>query len=230
MRVLVIMHTESEGPGTLGDYLAARRATVHTIRLHEGQRLPRDLRDVDAVISMGGPMNVYEEDRFPFLRDETEFLRDAVSAGAPILGICLGAQMIAKACRAPITQSPVKEVGWGCVSLTDAGLSDPLFRGVPRTLPVFQWHEDTFAVPAGGELLASSEACPHQAFRCRNAYGLQFHVEVTRSMLAHWFADSPMLTDILSQFERLRPDLAVHAETIYANFLSLVTGDHNRPA
>jgi GMP synthase (glutamine-hydrolysing) len=224
MRVLIIMHTESEGPGTLGDFLLRAGATLQTASLHAGDRLPASPREFDALISMGGPMNVYEEARYPFLRDETEFLREAVAAGVPTLGICLGAQMIAKACGGSVRRSPVKELGWGTVSLTDAGASDRLFQDLPPTLPVFQWHEDTFDLPESASLLASGEECANQAFRCGRAYGLQFHVEVTRKMLAEWFADSPDRDAMLRRFDELQGALARHASQLYANFVSLACG------
>lgn len=221
MRVLIIMHAESEGPGTLGEFLLRAGATLKTARLYAGERLPVDPREFDAIVSMGGPMNVYEEDRYPFLRDETEFLRDAVAADVPSLGICLGAQMIAKACGAGVGRSPVKEVGWGAVLLTDIGTCDPLFRGLPQALPVFQWHEDTFGIPSGAYLLATSEGCPNQAFRYRTAYGLQFHIEVTREMLAEWFAGSPDRDGILRYFDSTRAGLESRSERLYSNFVSV---------
>ncbi|HOW18555.1 MAG TPA: type 1 glutamine amidotransferase [Phycisphaerae bacterium] len=221
MNVLVIMHAESEGPGTLGEFLIGAGATVQTARLHAGDRLPPDPREFDALVSMGGPMNVYEEARYPFLRDETEFLREAIRADVPTLGICLGAQMIAKACGARVVRAPQKEVGWSEVTLTDAGVTDPLFHGQPRVMPVFQWHEDMFEVPAEGTLLATSTTCPHQAFRCGSACGLQFHIEVTREMLANWFAGSSERTAILRGFDRLHQVFADHASRFYESFVSL---------
>ncbi|MGB9623555.1 MAG: type 1 glutamine amidotransferase [Phycisphaerae bacterium] len=221
MNVLVIMHAESEGPGTLGEFLATAGATVQTVRLYAGDALPRDRAGINAIVSMGGPMNVYEEDRYPFLRDETEFLRRAVAEAVPTLGICLGAQMIAKACGARVVRSPQKEVGWSEVTLTEAGLRDPLFHALPRVLPVFQWHEDMFELPEGSQLLATSPACPHQAFRCGSACGLQFHIEVTREMLGEWFADSPKRTAILRRFEDLHQVFAGFASRFYENFVSL---------
>jgi GMP synthase (glutamine-hydrolysing) len=226
MNVLVIMHAESEGPGTLGEFLAATGATLRTVRLHAGDTLPRDLAGIDALVSMGGPMNVYEEDRYPFLRDETELLQRAVAKDVPTLGICLGAQMIARACGARVVRSPQKEVGWGEVTLTEAGLRDPLFHGLPRVLPVLQWHEDMFEIPAEGTLLATSAACPHQAFRCGSAWGLQFHIEVTRGMLAAWFAGSQQRKAILRRFDDLHQVFAGYASRFYESFVSLKRDAH----
>lgn len=129
-------------------------------------------------------MNVYDDGKHPFLADETAFLREAMRAGVPVLGICLGAQLVARASGARIYRAPLGETGWGTVSLTRAGREDPVTGSLPEVLPVLQWHEDTFGLPEQGVLLASSTACPHQAFRVGKAWGLQFHVEVERGMLA----------------------------------------------
>jgi GMP synthase-like glutamine amidotransferase len=212
------MHAENEGPGTIGDCLNSVGAGVQTARLFAGDRLPESLCGLGAVVTMGGPMNVYEEDRYAFLEEEAAFLRKATRAGIPILGICLGAQMLAKAFDAPVTKSPVKEVGWGEVQLMGEGLGDPLFHGLPKKLVVFQWHEDMFAVPHCGLLLATSAACPHQAFRYINAYGLQFHIEVTREMLSEWFDGSDQREEILEQFDEVRESFVAQAHKIYENF------------
>jgi GMP synthase-like glutamine amidotransferase len=222
MKVLVIMHNESEGPGTLGDYLESIGANIHIARLYAGDHLPKNLRDFNAIVTMGGPMNVYEEEKYPFLREETIFLQQAIVKGFPILGICLGAQMIAKASGASVYKAPAKELGWSNVSLTEAGRRDILFRGLPKKLKVFQWHEDTFDLPTGGLLLATSNECPNQAFRYRNAYGLQFHVEVTRKILLDWFADSQEGHEMVLALEMMEEDFLGNARRIYANFVALV--------
>ncbi len=147
MTVLIIVHVESEGPGTLGSFLDSSGVTVRLARVYSGERLPENIDGLQAIISMGGPMNVYEENEYPFLRDETILLRKAIAANLPVLGICLGAQMIAKASGARVVRSPKEEIGWGKVFLTDAGRSDLLFSGVPATLDVLQWHGDMFEIP-----------------------------------------------------------------------------------
>jgi GMP synthase (glutamine-hydrolysing) len=187
MTVLIIVHVESEGPGTLGSFLDSSGVNIHLARVYSGERLPENIDGLQAIISMGGPMNVYEENEYPFLRDETVLLREAIAADLPVLGICLGAQMIARASGARVVRSPEEEIGWGKVFLTDAGRSDLLFSGVPATLDVLQWHGDMFEIPEAGTLMASGDICPNQAFRYRNAFGLQFHVEVTGEILAAWF-------------------------------------------
>ncbi|MEW6531809.1 MAG: type 1 glutamine amidotransferase [Thermodesulfobacteriota bacterium] len=219
MNILVIKHVESEGPGTLGGFLQAHGATLHVVNLHRGESLPTELEGFKGVISMGGPMNVYEDDQYPFLANEVRLLQQAMDAQVPVLGICLGAQMIARASGGRVTQSPVKEVGWGKVSLTSEGRQDGIFQGTPGTLEVLQWHGDMFVPPSDGALLASGSDCPHQALRVGSAVGFQFHVEVDRDMIADWFADSPDLEAILSRYDEIEGQLRKEAEVIYKNFL-----------
>jgi len=224
MRILIIVHVESEGPGTLGTFLESAGGRLVTARLYAGDTLPRNADEFDAVVSMGGPMNVYEEEAYPFLRQETEFLKQAVETDLPVLGVCLGAQMMAKACGAKVDLAAAREVGWGEITLTQDGLSDSLFHGVPDTMTVFQWHEDVFRIPTGGKLLAGSVICPHQAFRFRNALGLQFHVEVTAEILTQWFSDvqGAELGVILEKYNDVKTTLDRNAQQIYRNFLSLI--------
>jgi GMP synthase-like glutamine amidotransferase len=223
MKALVIMHVENEGPGLFGELLRAAGAEVLVVRLHQGELLPEPA-GLDAVFSMGGPMNVYEEQQHPFLRDETAFLQAAAARDLPVLGVCLGAQMIAKAAGAAVTKNPVEEIGWSAVELTDAGLADPLFRGLPSMLPVFQWHGDTFAIPAGGMLLATGVVCHNQAFRVGRSYGLQFHLEADRALLEQWFAGQPAQAQILRRGDKLAPVVATLVRTLFANFLDIARG------
>ncbi len=221
-RVLIVQHADKEGPGTLETFLHDMDAEIRTLRVFDGEGFPDDISGFDAIVSMGGPMNVYEEGKYPFLREETAFLRRVIDANIPTLGICLGAQMIAKACYSPIIKAPQMEMGWRSVSLTNAGSKDILFEGVPATMQVFQWHEDTFDIPYGAKLLVTSGACPNQAFRYRNAYALQFHIEVTRGMLIEWMGESPLCDEYLKTFEKIEDMLCTHAKMIYSNFLWLI--------
>jgi GMP synthase-like glutamine amidotransferase len=132
-------------------------------------------------------MNVYEESRYPFLHEEDQFITRLIIEEIPFLGICLGAQILAKACGAKVFKAPAEEIGWDAVMVTEQGRKDRLFLHVPETMTVFQWHGDTFDVPAGGYLLAEGKVCPSQAFRVgANAYGLQFHIEATPDMVKRW--------------------------------------------
>src|SRR6266581_4204914 len=144
MRALVLQHVVVEGPGTLASYLAARGWTLETVALYTGARLPEEAQEYQAVIVMGGPMGVYDEAAYPFLRDEHRFLRRVLGQGVPLLGICLGSQLLAKALGARVYRNPQKEIGWYTVDLTPAGAADPLFAGLASPVPVFQWHGDAF--------------------------------------------------------------------------------------
>jgi len=147
-------------------------------------------------------MNVYEEDRYPFLKEEDLFIKEAIQRGKSLLGICLGAQLIAKALGAKVFKAPVKEIGWYDVSLTRIGSIDPFFSRLPKTFSVFQWHGDTFEIPHSAILIATSSLVPHQAFRYGdNAYGLQFHLEVTQDIIREW------METYEEEFEGPRPPL-----------------------
>ena len=186
MNVLIIKHVDIEGLGLIEYCLRQEKISYQILNLKPGAPFPK-LDGFTHIILLGGPMNVYEEDRYPFLKNEDLFIKEAIQRGKSILGICLGAQLIAKALGAKVFKAPVKEIGWYDVSLTKIGSQDPLFSTLPKTFPVFQWHEDTFEIPKAGKLIAISSPIPHQAFRYgENAYGLQFHLEVTEDMIREW--------------------------------------------
>ncbi len=186
MNVLIIKHIANEGPGLIEHRLVQQGIPYQMLDLETGARLPK-LNGLSHLILLGGPMNVYEEDRYPFLRDEDLFIKEAIQRGKAILGICLGAQLIAKALGAKVFKAPMREIGWYEVSLTKIGSQDPLFSGLPKTFPVFQWHEDTFEIPNGAKLIVTSSPISHQAFRYgERVYGLQFHLEVTEQMIREW--------------------------------------------
>jgi GMP synthase (glutamine-hydrolysing) len=186
MNALIIKHVDIEGPGLIEYCLKQIKISYQILCLDADIHLPK-LDDFTHIIILGGPMNVYEEDRYPFLRKEDLFIKEAIQRGKFILGICLGAQLIAKALGAKVSKAPVKEIGWYDVSLTRIGSRDPLFSNLPKRFPVFQWHEDTFEIPKAGKLVATSSLVPHQAFRYGdNAYGLQFHLELTEDMIQEW--------------------------------------------
>ena len=227
MRALILTHHPSEGPGNIGAFLSSRGVFCETIPLCDGEKIPSDALEFDAIISMGGPMNVYEEDKYPFLRDETNLLKRALALKIPILGVCLGSQMIAKAAGARVIGSPEKEVGWFKINLTDLGRSDRLFLGTPTEFEVFQWHGDMFEIPIGGGLLASSQLCPHQALRIGSGYGLQFHVEVTREMLADWFAEAPEKGPVLQRMDQIESRFLSCANVIFSNFFNIIKSSHH---
>ncbi len=186
-KLYIIKHVEDEGPGRLGDFFHDLGWELPVTELYRGDTLPEDVTSAAGAVILGGPMNVYEEEAYPFLTAEGDFIRTLIDAEIPLLGICLGAQLLAKACGARVVKAPQKELGWYEVELTREGRQDGLFRGIGHDLCVFQWHEDTFLVPKGGSLLATADPCTNQAFKVGpSAYGLQFHVEVTPDMVKTW--------------------------------------------
>ena len=186
-KVYIITHAENEGPGLMGGFFERLGWEEASLCLWRGDELPRDLDSAAGVVMLGGPMNVYQEREYLFLKKEDLFIGRVLEKGVPFLGICLGSQLLAKACGGAVTQSPEQERGWYEVQLTREGQQDDLFRGLGQTLSVFQWHDDTFAVPDGGILLATGGLCRNQAFKMGScAYGLQFHMEVTADMVRAW--------------------------------------------
>jgi GMP synthase (glutamine-hydrolysing) len=189
---VVLQHVAFEGPGALGLAIAATGAPLSLVRLDLGQPVPApaDLTDARGLIAMGGPMGVHDD--LSWLEPERVLLRAAVETGLPVLGVCLGAQQLAAALGAEVVEGPAPEVGVGEVHLTTDALHDRVFGPAPTPLPCVHWHADTFSLPAGAVRLAGNEAYENQAFRMgENAYGLQFHVEVTGALVAHWAPHLP---------------------------------------
>lgn len=231
--ILFIKHIDMEGPGTLADFLEDNKLPYMVIDLSSGDNVPKLEKDFQAVISLGGPMNVYEEEKYRFLKDEDLLLKRIVDEEVPFLGICLGAQLIAKATGARVTKNPEKEIGWYKIVLNEHGLKDDLFKDLPEVFKVFQWHGDTFGIPQGGNRLAFSELCQNQTLKYgRNSYGIQFHVEVTKEMIAQWSdaykGELESLKGIVSDkkkmledYARLEKEYMKHAERFYVNFFTV---------
>jgi GMP synthase (glutamine-hydrolysing) len=186
MDVLVLQHIACEPPGAFEDVLVAAGADIHRVELDEGDALP-PWQDFVAIVAMGGPMSVNDDAELPWLSAEKQAIAEAVRAGVPYWGSCLGVQLLAAALGARVYSGTQPEVGVLPVSLTEEGRADPVFTGLPAEFPTLQWHGDTFDLPEDGVLLASSPAYPNQAFRVgRAAYGVQFHLEVTDRMAREW--------------------------------------------
>lgn len=185
-RWVILQHVEWEGPGIIAREAGKRACEVDIRRLDREEDIP-DSDQVDGLVVMGGPLGAYEEDWYPFLRKECELLAAVARRGSPVLGVCMGAQLLAKALGAKVYPGQGAEIGFGAVELTPMGQTDPLLAGLGATLPAFHWHGDTFTLPEGADLLASSSMYPHQAFRFgRQAYGFQFHIEPDAGTWAAW--------------------------------------------
>jgi GMP synthase-like glutamine amidotransferase len=183
-KVLVLQHVPYEGHGYVADYMREHRIDFDVVRLWEPYALP-DVSRYSALIIMGGPMAVYEE--FPSKNDEVALIKAAIGT-IPMLGICLGSQLIAHALGARVYPNendakPAKEIGYSTVQLTSEGVASRLFKGFDSNVRVLQWHGDAFDLPTGASLLATSPLCRNQAFAYKDAYGLLFHLELTPEMV-----------------------------------------------
>jgi GMP synthase-like glutamine amidotransferase len=187
-RVLVIKHVAHEGLGILRRPIESG-SVVEYVDLFRGATVPSRIDGYDGLIVLGGPMGVYEDDRYSFIRPELKLIEDALKKRVPMLGICLGSQLLAKAAGAKVYKGNAKEIGWHDVTLTEDADYDWLFLGFPDRFRAFHWHGDTFDVPKGSLMLASSELFPNQVIKVGPAaYGIQFHLEVTEQMIREWIS------------------------------------------
>lgn len=231
MRILVFQHAVSEHPGSFRDVMARDGHTMQAVQLDEGGVIPA-LEDYDMLLVMGGPMDVWETERHPWLHEEMAAIRDWVQAGRPYLGLCFGHQLLAQSMGGHVgLMDGAPEVGIAHVPVAE----DPIFAGVPGLCTCFQWHgAEVKRLPEGAVLLASSEACGVQAFRLGDAaYGLQFHMELTHTTATEWGA----LPEYAAALERVRgpgglpeiqaevaahyPALNAAAERVFSNFLRI---------
>jgi GMP synthase-like glutamine amidotransferase len=235
VRVVVLQHIACEPPGAYEDVLRERGATIHRVELDEGDPLPGRV-DFDAIVAMGGPMSVNDEDDHPWLRDEKRLIGDAVRDGVPYWGACLGVQLLAASLGARVYAGHEPEVGLLPVTLTDAGRADPVLEALPAVFTTLQWHGDTFDLPERAILLAGSTAYPHQAFRFERAYGVQFHLEVSLDMARAW-ADVPAYAEYLDRVQgpgslpvlidelgRRGPEMLDHGRALFAGWLDATVG------
>lgn len=177
MHAVAVQHVAFEGPGLVAEALSAVGADLRVVRTDRSEPLPEP-EEVDVLVVLGGPMGALDDGEHPHLARERHLIAQCVRRGAPVLGVCLGAQLLAASLGADVRPGPVLEVGAGTVRLTGAGRADPVLGPDGPDLPVVHWHHDTFELPDTAELLAGSTRYPHQAFRVGRSYGLQFHVEL----------------------------------------------------
>jgi GMP synthase (glutamine-hydrolysing) len=195
--ILVLQHIACEPPGVYEDVLRDRGIELERVQLDEGDALP-PWREFAAIVAMGGPMSVNDEAELPWLADEKRLIAEAVRAGLPYWGVCLGVQLLASSLGARVYRGEEPEVGVLAVELTEDGRADPVFSDLPPSFPSLQWHGDTFDLPDGAMRLAGSPAYPNQAFRFERAYGVQFHLEVSPAMAREWM-DVPEYAQSLEQ-------------------------------
>lgn len=211
----VVKHVPEEGPGIFEKFLPRETQTI----MAQSESFP-DVKKDDFVLIMGGPMGVYEKDLYPFIKRELDFIKECFDKNVKILGICLGAQMIAEALGGKVFKGHVKEVGWFEIEHTFFAKNDRLFNIFPERLNVFQWHQDTFELPKEAIRLASSKNYENQAFKIGDyIYGLQYHIEVDEMVLKDWFADEELKPEYVdkSKISFIKP----LAEEFFKAFISL---------
>jgi GMP synthase-like glutamine amidotransferase len=200
--VLVIEHAAGDGPGHFGEWAAARGRPIARLRVHAGDPVPAAADAWAGVCVLGGPMGA-GDDHLDHVRAELALLRHALDAGVPVIGHCLGGQLLARALGAPVGRSPAPEIGWHAIDVHDVPAARRWF-GDARSPVVMQWHHDAFGLPEGATALAGSASCPRQAFEWGGVHlGLQFHPEADRAKVEHWLAK-----------HRARPRSAVRPPTV----------------
>jgi GMP synthase (glutamine-hydrolysing) len=183
--VTCFQHIDCEGPGSLLDVLKNKNVKLQIMKPFKGDPVPE--HPGDGLIVLGGPMGVYEEKKFPWMTEELNAIRKCLNSSLPVLGICLGSQMLAHAAGGQVFRGALPEVGWYPIELTTDGHQDPLLLGLPTEFEAFHWHGDTFTLPPGARRLAGSRYYPNQVFKAgNNAYGFQCHLEVTEKMVKSW--------------------------------------------
>jgi GMP synthase (glutamine-hydrolysing) len=218
----IIQNDPQVPPGNLIENLSVPYQLHHPYR---NDQLP-ELGTISALIVLGGAMGANDDHQHPFLANLKELIRSVVEAGIPYLGICLGGQLLAAALGAQVVSSRWEELGTLPVQLTAEGLVDQLFQGLPDRFTSFQWHHDSFDLPEGAVLLASSTACPHQAFRFgTNAWGLQFHPEVDEKIIRDWCSWDPATAQqaeaLVAAFSEQVDDYRSTARQLQDNFLTI---------
>ncbi len=231
-RVLAVEHVAEEPPGLVADELRRAGAAVEVVRVHRGDAVPRTAAGLAGLLVMGGPMGVADLPDLPHLRDELELLRSALARAVPVLGICLGSQLLASALGARVTRGARPEVGWANVELSAAAASDPILGGLPQAFPALHWHSDVFELPPGAVHLARSAMTENQAFRSGLAFGLLFHLEAGPAQVvamarafAGELAEAGVDAAVLrADTERLAQPGEQLGREVFGRFARLVTG------
>ncbi len=212
--ILVIQHVPHERLGTFEAVFKKAGCAIVSLGASNPKARWPEASAIDALVVMGGPMGVYEQGKYPFLKKEIMLIRQALEKRLPILGVCLGSQLLAAALGAKVQKNPAgKEIGWYALMREPAADEDPLCAAFGQTETVFQWHGDMFALPKKAVRLFSSPLCQEQAFRYGdNAYGLQFHVEVTEAMIRAWLANAENKKELSSLKGQIDPAV-IRAQT-----------------
>jgi GMP synthase (glutamine-hydrolysing) len=231
-KIWVIQHHPVENLGSIADALEGAALAWQYVRTFDGQPVPQDMKGAGGLILMGGPQGVSETEQHPFLKDEMRLIESALKDDRPVLGVCLGSQLLAAALGAKVYQGARREIGWHPVRLTTEARNDRLLKGVPEQFTAFHWHGDVFDLPHDSVTLASSEISPIQAFRYGDkAYGFLCHLEVTEASvhaMVREFTDevkhASMRADILGGIDDNVEPLAEIAETVFGRWARPIQG------
>lgn len=226
-RWTILQHAAWEGPGLIAAEARARGLRTDVRRFDLNASVPEP-DEIEGLVVMGGPMGVYETDKYPFLADECALIRELIRCNRPVLGVCLGSQLLARALGATVFPGPGQEIGFGSVELTAEGKVDPLLAPAGPSVPAFHWHGDTFDLPEGAVPLASSAIYSHQAFRFGScAYGLQFHIEPDSDTWSAWQEHLPAA--LMEQSKYNREELERVGRGVIARFFDLALGERPKP-
>lgn len=214
--ISIFRHTPPEGPGYFGDFLERQQIPYRVIAVDAGEAIPATLDETSALVFMGGPMSV--NDPLPWIKPELELIRQAVACDMPVLGHCLGGQLISKALGGTITANPVKEFGWFNVMQQHNAAANAWLSTLPQIFPAFHWHGETFTIPSGADLILSSDGCRNQAFVIGNTLALQCHVEMTAAMVREWAELQPQdivrATPTIQTWPQMSKQLEQRVETL----------------
>jgi len=232
-KVLVLQNTPPENLGTIADALEQRKIPFRYVHTFEDEPVPQKLDGFHGLVIMGGPMGVADRDRYPYLKDEIRLIELALKEKKPVLGVCLGSQLLAHALGARVHRAEKKEIGWHLVRLTEEGRADPLFAGVEHSFFAYHWHGDLFELPPEAVSLASSEQTRHQIFRYgSNAYGFLCHLEMTENVIREMirnFSDELRQENIdggwlLEKAQEHLPPQQRISETVFGKWTHLIGG------
>lgn len=216
-KVLAIRHVRAEHLGTIEEILTKNKISFEYIDISEGEK-PKTLSDTSLIIILGGYMGAYEEQKYPFLKDEFKIVEEAIKRNIPILGICLGDQILARVLSANVFKGEKgKEIGW--MKVFRSGEKERIFLDFPDEIEVFQWHGDTFEIPKGAKRIFSSEKYENQAFTYKNSVGIQFHPEITKEMILEW---TKLYRNEIER-ENISPQKLLEVEEKHINFLKKLT-------
>lgn len=218
--ILIVLNVAHEGLGTFDPVFRRAKCAVQAFRAFDAKGVWPTMETFDGLVLLGGPQSVYEQKRFPYLARELTLIEQALKTKKPVLGVCLGSQLLAAALGATVAPNETKEIGWYPLMRELGADGDPLCEPFGQTETVFQWHGDTFTLPKGATQLFSSPLCDQQAFRYGgNAYGLQFHVEVTEPMIRAWLsANASELAKLRGQIDPvvIKSQIAQHLSRLQA--------------